>query len=69
LPVVLVTGRYDICTTPDNAYDLNQKLSNSELIIVSGAGHYPTELPLSRACLDASERLFRKVSKTIKRNK
>ena len=69
LPVVIVTGRYDICTTPDNAYDLAQELSNVELIIVPGAGHNPTELPMSRACIDASERLFRKVSRIIKRNK
>ncbi|MBE0546737.1 MAG: alpha/beta fold hydrolase [Rubrivivax sp.] len=43
LPLMQVCGRYDACTTPDNAYDLAQALPHSRLKIVAGAGHYPTE--------------------------
>lgn len=50
LPAMLVTGRYDCCTTPDNAWDLAQRLRLAELHFVPGAGHYPTEPALAVAC-------------------
>ena len=53
LPALLVTGRYDCCTTPDNAWDLAQQLHAAELRIVAGAGHYPTEQALAVACATA----------------
>ncbi len=53
-PVILVTGRYDSCTTPDNAYDLARALANSDLRIIPGGGHYPTERPMALACVQAS---------------
>jgi proline iminopeptidase len=43
IPVMQITGRYDCCTTPDNAFDLAQTLPQSLLKIIAGAGHYPTE--------------------------
>jgi proline iminopeptidase len=49
LPLMQVTGRYDTCTTPDNAFDLARALPGSRLKIVSGAGHYPTEPTLAAA--------------------
>jgi proline iminopeptidase len=53
LPALLITGRYDACTTPDNAYDLARVLPRAELRIVAGAGHYPTEHALAVACAQA----------------
>jgi proline iminopeptidase len=49
LPVYLITGRYDCCTTPENAHDLKAVLPGATLEIVPGAGHYPTEPTFARA--------------------
>ena len=51
LPAIIITGRYDMCTPPDNAYDLAKRLPKAELRIIAGAGHYPTEERLSLACV------------------
>jgi proline iminopeptidase len=59
LPAILITGRYDSCTTPDNAYDLAKALPKSLLRIVPGAGHYPTELVLATACAHANSDVLR----------
>lgn len=61
LPAILVTGRYDMCTPPNNAYDLSKRLPNAELRIVPGAGHYPTERPMAAACAQASTDLRRRI--------
>ncbi|NIB42480.1 prolyl aminopeptidase [Pseudomaricurvus alkylphenolicus] len=61
LPVVLITGRYDMCTTPNNAYALYKRLHNAELTIVPGAGHNPTELALSREGVKACVRMLEKI--------
>lgn len=61
LPALLITGRYDCCTTPDNAYDLARALPRSTLRIVPGAGHYPTERALAGACAAASDDILRMV--------
>ena len=53
LPLMQITGRYDCCTTPDNAFDLWQVLPDSTLKIVSGAGHYPTESAMAAALTGA----------------
>jgi proline iminopeptidase len=58
MPVVIVTGRYDMCTPPKNAYDLAQVLINAELNIVNIAGHMPTERSMSIASVRAGERLW-----------
>lgn len=57
IPTAIVTGRYDICTTPDNAWDLAAELPEAMLEIVPGAGHYPTEERLARACVRMIDRL------------
>ncbi len=62
LPAVLVTGRYDMCTTPDNAFALAERLPRADLRIVPGAGHYPTEPAMARACVAASRDLHRQVA-------
>ncbi|MFZ9428002.1 MAG: hypothetical protein ACO29A_11440, partial [Ilumatobacteraceae bacterium] len=49
LPVALLTGRYDNCTTPDGAWDLAQVLDDVHLELVNAAGHYPSEPLMSRA--------------------
>lgn len=59
LPAVLITGRYDSCTTPDNAYDLARALPRARLRIIAGAGHYPTEQALAVACAQANADLLR----------
>lgn len=65
MPVSIVTGRYDMCTTPDNAFDLAQTLPQATLRIIPGAGHYPTEERLSLACLDELNALVRQVEKRM----
>jgi proline iminopeptidase len=57
MPVILVTGRYDMCTTADNAFDLARCLPNADLRIVSAAGHYPTEKNMSLECVRATRDL------------
>lgn len=58
VPVHCVTGRYDMCTTPDNAHDLKAALGAScRLTIVPGAGHNPFETTLARACVRALDEI------------
>lgn len=59
LPALVMTGRYDACTTPDNAYDLAQALPRATLRIVAAAGHYPTEHALAVACAAANDDILR----------
>ena len=54
IPVQLMTGRYDMCTPPNNAFDLAQVLPNARLQIVANAGHYPTEYNMARAICEGS---------------
>ena len=67
MPVLLVTGRYDSCTTPDNAYDLAQQLPAADLRIVAGAGHYPTERAMAVACIQACNDLLAMAQQQIAR--
>lgn len=57
LPAILVTGRYDMCTPPNNAWDLAKALPKAELRIVPGGGHYPTEHAMAYECARASRDL------------
>lgn len=54
LPATIITGRYDCCTTPENAWALAQRLPKATLEIVPGAGHYPTEPAFGYAVARAS---------------
>jgi len=51
IPVSLTTGRYDMCTTPVQAWDMARALEPDmvRLQIINAAGHYPTEPAMSRA--------------------
>jgi proline iminopeptidase len=59
IPLILLTGRYDMCTTPDNAWDLAQRVGHADLRVVAGGGHYPTELAMAVACVRAGEDFLR----------
>ncbi len=61
LPVEIVTGRYDCCTTPDNSFDLAGRLPLASLTIVPGGGHYPTEVAMAQAVAQAPLRLYRRI--------
>lgn len=61
LPVTIITGRYDCCTTPENAWALAQALPNAVLEIVPGAGHYPTEPAMGYAVARASKAFLDRV--------
>lgn len=58
IPVSLTTGRYDACTTPNNAYDLAQVLDDVHLTIVDAAGHYPSEPAMGRAMAHETRRFL-----------
>lgn len=55
MPVSMITGRYDCCTTPSNAWALKTAVPHAELEIAPGAGHYPTEPTFGRAVARASQ--------------
>jgi proline iminopeptidase len=55
MPVSIITGRYDCCTTPANAWDMAQCLPHARFEIVPGAGHYPTEPAFGRAVARAAQ--------------
>lgn len=58
IPVSLLTGRYDNCTTPDGAWDLAQVLDDVHLVLVNAAGHYPSEPLMSRAMAQETTRFL-----------
>lgn len=58
IPVSLLTGRYDNCTTPDGAWDLAQVLDDVHLELVNAAGHYPSEPLMSRAMAQETTRFL-----------
>jgi proline iminopeptidase len=51
IPVSLTTGRYDMCTTPVQAWDMAKALEPDlvRVQIINAAGHYPSEPAMSRA--------------------
>lgn len=61
MPVHIITGRYDCCTTPENAFDLARAVPHAVLEIVPGAGHYPTEPTFARAVARAAQGFAGKV--------
>lgn len=68
LPILQVTGRYDTCTTPDNAFDLARFLPGSRLKIVPAAGHYPTEPAMAAALPGLMTEFFGWVRQTMASN-
>ena len=57
IPIRIIQGRYDVVCPVRSAWDLNKKLINSELIIVSDAGHSMSEKGITIKLLDAVEKL------------
>lgn len=51
IPAYLVNGRYDMICPPITAYRLHQKLPQSELFIIEGAGHSMSEEGIMKALL------------------
>ncbi len=61
LPVEMVVGRYDCCCTPDNSFDLARQLARSNLVVVPGGGHYPSEPAMAQAVALAPARLHDRI--------
>ncbi|MFA9452361.1 MAG: prolyl aminopeptidase [Candidatus Aminicenantaceae bacterium] len=51
IPAFLVNGRYDMICPPVTAYRLHEKLPQSKLYIIEGAGHSMSEEGITRALL------------------
>lgn len=47
--------------TPDNSFDLAQRLPRANLVVVPGGGHYPTETAMSQAAVRAPGRLYDRI--------
>ena len=56
IPGVIVQGRYDVVCPMISAWDLHQAWPESELIVVSDAGHSATEPGIIDALVDATDR-------------
>lgn len=56
IPTVLVQGRYDVVCPARSAWEVHQKLPNSELIIINDAGHSTLETGTTRALMAAVEK-------------
>ena len=54
VPIIIVQGRYDICTPMQSAWELKQALPHAELRIVQG-GHSAFEPPISTALVQATD--------------
>ncbi|MDW7681731.1 MAG: alpha/beta hydrolase, partial [bacterium] len=53
IKTILVNGRYDVICPPITAYELYQKLDNSQLVIVEQAGHSASEPGIEKALVKA----------------
>jgi len=60
-PITIIQGRYDMVCPPKSAYELNQKIPHSKLIIVPDAGHSASESGTLSALLDATDE-FKKIT-------
>ncbi|MGO1661518.1 MAG: prolyl aminopeptidase [Canibacter sp.] len=56
IPVVIVQGRYDVCTPARTAWDLHRALPNAEFIMVPDAGHAFNEPGIVDALVRASDK-------------
>jgi len=57
LPAQIIHGRYDITTKVQTAYELHRQWPGSELIIVQDAGHSAAEPGISKALVEATEKM------------
>lgn len=56
LPIVIVQGRYDVVCPVISAWELHQRLPQSELRIIADAGHSITEPGICSALIEATDR-------------
>lgn len=56
LPIVIVQGRYDVVCPVISAWELHQRLPQSELRIIADAGHSITEPGIRSALIEATDR-------------
>lgn len=55
-PITIIQGRYDMVCPPKTAFELNQKLPHSELIMVPDAGHSASEVGTLSALINTTEK-------------
>jgi len=56
IPAVIVQGRYDVVCPMMSAWELHRAWPEAEFIVVGDAGHSATELGITSALLDATDR-------------
>ncbi len=56
IPGVIVQGRYDVCTPPITAWELQQRWPSAELMMVPATGHSATEEGNIRGLVTATDR-------------
>jgi proline iminopeptidase len=61
LPVEIVVGRYDCCCTPDNSFDLAQRVAGANLVVVPGGGHLSSEVAMRQVVARAPARLHARI--------
>jgi proline iminopeptidase len=60
IPAVIVNGRYDMKTPPDQAWDLHRAWPEAEFHIVEDAGHSGSEPGIRDRLIEATDRLARR---------
>lgn len=58
IPGFIVHGRYDVICPVDQAYELNQQWTESELKIIPDAGHAVSELGISQALIESTKAML-----------
>lgn len=53
IPIIMVTGRYDVICPPINAFGLGKKLPHAKVILAESAGHRMGEKPVEKELLKA----------------
>ena len=57
IPTVIVQGRYDVVCPPRSAWELHKALPQSQLMMVSDAGHSMGEVSIARELVNATNAL------------
>jgi len=61
LPAYIVHGRYDVICPVDQAFALHEQWPNSELKVISDAGHAVSEPGITRALVDSTNAMLDRV--------
>jgi proline iminopeptidase len=59
---VIVQGRYDLICPMTSAWELHQAWPESELRVISDAGHSASEAGIRRALVEATDRFARELA-------